>query len=519
MNLLTQIQTPQGFLPVAKAKCVMGNCIEDSWIEFEFDNSNNSKTSSLNVSQSQVNKSPQRIRHSAENSSLENLAFLGNKFGEIDHILLENVASHLGPIFGANRRECVADWVSVSCIAKDLLQMQEVINGDKPYSFLNGVKACQQEIEQGGESPNLTCVDSADNVANTADETDNCATETMVAKCLVTNTATRNSFYMFSYTAPLCPGTTSAFFENMPAFPHFKKFSTGGSFEYAFFELSEDDLGKFVYITLFSFKRDITALDFAVALQALDAVGIIDEHFDANAIGSLLGQPCENVDLSLAGQLNVLDQPCKKGDTKHLQKLVHGIVSLFLGGISIDIFRSTKTDDYMVFSNYLTYLLYRFTRQSGNVRLGSCELCGRGFSLVGARGLARHYCSDACRTKAKNARKKKQRDKIRYMYMEEGASVSEIAEAIFDLNDCLNNKEKIAFNAELNDKLVKIRQVLRKYPALKQAIDADILEKRGGEFTKRCVSDGIFSVNEILSRAKYIKTRNVKKNSAHIIKE
>lgn len=159
----------------------------------------------------------------------------------------------------------------------------------------------------------------------------------------------------------------------------------------------------------------------------------------------------------------------------------------------------------MVFSTYLTYMWYRFSFDAGNVRLGTCELCGRGFSLVGARGKKRRYCSEACKDKAKNARNKNQTRKIRVMYMESGASVSEIACAIFGCEVADSNNravESISKKQAIASR--KVQKILRSYPALKQLIRSEIRAKSGGAFTRRCINDGIFTADEIVNVAKNI---------------
>ena len=216
------MQTSYGNLPTRRATCTIGKTLGDSWIDFDFEDSSSTDGDSDKLR-----------RASKKRNKLESLAFLSDGAWRIDHALLERVAAQMGPVFGCNKRECVADWVSVSGIVRDVLYVQEVLNGNKPYKFLNE------------------------------------DTEVLIAKCRVTSTATRNSFAMYSYTASLCDGVTKALFNNMPMFPLFKKLSTDDVYEYAFFELSEDDCGKFITVTLLSFKHDITSLDFAVAIQAM----------------------------------------------------------------------------------------------------------------------------------------------------------------------------------------------------------------------------------------------------------
>ncbi len=74
----------------------------------------------------------------------------------------------------------------------------------------------------------------------------------------------------------------------------------------------------------------------------------------------------------------------------------------------------------MLFPNYLSYLWYRFACDLDQVKIERCEVCGRGFSLVKARGKQRKYCSEQCKNEAKNAREKAKKEAARRMFLDEG---------------------------------------------------------------------------------------------------
>lgn len=279
----------------------------------------------------------------------------------------------------------------------------------------------------------------------------------LVAKIHVHNKSTSNSFDMFSFTVNIAEGTTSAFFAEMPEFPHFKKFSAPGMYDYAFFDLGEDDFGSYMTVTLFAFKREITAFDFAAALSAFaEGDAASEAGFEAllerasEEIGFPVNEPPSNY-FGLSEELILDPAESSKQDVPHLQKLVHAIISLHLQGVGIDVFRSTESDDFMVFPNYLSYLWYRFSRQLGQVKIGYCEICGRGFSLAGHRGISRTYCSEQCKTKAKNARVKRQRDVCRELFIEQQLPVSEVAKTVYaeELSSSVRaNKRKTPEEAE-----------------------------------------------------------------------
>lgn len=52
---------------------------------------------------------------------------------------------------------------------------------------------------------------------------------------------------------------------------------------------------------------------------------------------------------------------------------------------------------------------FRNARAGGKTRIGKCEHCGHAYIAVGERGNPRRYCSDACRQRARDARKRASR--------------------------------------------------------------------------------------------------------------
>lgn len=462
MDLMDQLRTTQGRFPVKLAMCSLEGGLPQATIEFVFDDSADAASAAQGA----------RASRSRE-FGVEDLAFLYGSDGRLDHMLIQDLALKTGPLFGAHAEESVADWVTESHMVKDVVTLQEVLNGQKPYALING----NSETGQGA----------------------------LVAKSHVSNTKNSNSFDMYSFTVNIAAGTTPAFFDNMPAFPHFKKFSAPGMYDYAFFDLDEDEFGSFMTVTLFAFRHEITAFDFAAAISAFSGENVSSEQ---GAFQNLFQQASREIGFSvdnlptnyfgLSESLQTDPAPSSKKDAAHLQKLVHAIVSLHLQGIGIDIFRSTESDDFMVFPNYLSYLWYCFSRQLGQVKIGYCEMCGRGFSLAGHRGISRSYCSEQCKTKAKNARVKRQRDKCRELFIEQQLSVSKIAKTVY--------AEELSGNVRANKKktlsqaVSQVKKNLVGYPAFKHQVDDDLRAGKGAPFVRRCMEEGVLSAEQVAQR-------------------
>ena len=462
MDLMDQLRTTQGRFPVKFAECSLEGGLSQAMIRFVFDDSG----------AAQECKAEEAGKGRFREFGVEDLAFLYGSDGCLDHILLQDLALKSGPLFGAHAEESVADWVTESHMVKDVVALQEVLNGQKLYALVNS----NPETGEGA----------------------------LVAKSHVRSPHTRNSFDMYSFTVNIVEGTTDSFFSGMPSFPHFKKFAAVSMYDYAFFDLSRDEYGSFLTVTLFAFKREITAYDFAVAISAFDESEVLDEA----AFKTLWEQASREIGLSasdlpanyfgLSGELEIDDVACGKNDAPHLQKLVHAIISLHLQGIGIDVFRSTESDDFMVFPNYLSYLWYRFSRQLGQVKIGYCEMCGRGFSLAGHRGISRSYCSERCKTKAKNARVKRQRDLCRELFIEKGMSVSEVAKQVY--KEELSGKVRANKKKTIEDAVRLVRQNLVGYPAFKHLVDDDLRAGAGAPFVRRCMDEGVLSPEQVAQR-------------------
>ena len=452
MKLADQIIDSQGRVPVTGARCKVGSTLEESIIEFFLQRPEEKTGKVANAG------------GASEQAAVEDIAFLCDGDGKIDRLLLEKLAARMGPLFGANREESALDWAAESAFVRDVMEMQEVVNGCGTFDRLD----------------------------------DPGAGASLVAKSEIKNNATGSRFVLYTYEAQLGVLADGNLIRALPEFPVFAKASVGNGFDYAFAQLEDVGGGKVALsATLFSFKHEISALDFAAVL---DSVGIDrDDAYKDNLVSKAARELCFSGDCPAALRRNVGGdveaKPRRLGveDAPHLQKLIYFLVSLNLKKISIDLFRVSGSDGYMVFPNRLSYLWYGFMKSRDQVKIGVCEVCGKGFSLAGHRGIERRFCSEACKTKAKNARTRVRRDKARALFLE-GAEVDDIARVLY--KDELSENAKAPKRKTFEQARAAIVRSIATYPKVKRMIEDD-LHCGDGSFAKRCLAEGIAFANQI----------------------
>ena len=119
-------------------------------------------------------------------------------------------------------------------------------------------------------------------------------------------------------------------------------------------------------------------------------------------------------------------------------------------------------------------------------------------SAEGKGGEPRKYCSEQCKTKAKNARVKRQRDACRELFIEQQLPVSEIAKTVYaeELSSNVRaNKRKTPEEAEN-----QVRKNLVGYPAFKHKVDDDLRAAAGAPFVRRCMEEGVLSAEQVAQR-------------------
>ena len=442
LSIVDQVKSSQGRIPVKSARLVgCGSGLREGDIAF-------------------VLASPQDLDRTAEGGpsarlapklGLEDLS-VARRGGFVTGDEVEEFAVKTGPLFGRSDHESVADWLNVLAIAHNVVTMQEVLNGAKPLS--------------AGTMP--------------------------VSKSVIEAVRTGETFEIFSVAFVLGSDGESDYERLMPELPLLKKFRAGGSYDYAFAAKEVEEGAAILYLLLLSFKREIAASDFGAAV----AYFLDDEDVARRALSLYEGGMSDEGALGLisgADDLAVTDLEVGEADFPHIQRLIYALISLHLEGVRIDVFDSSESDDFMAFDSYLSYLWYDFAKKLGKVRIGYCEQCGKGFSLTGHRGIKRRFCSEACKTKAKNERMRQQRDSVRESFAK-GRSVDEIARALFKTESGEAARQHV------------ISQ-LKGWKRLQRDIDAAILlrdERR--DLLKRCLDEGVISEEALVERVRAIQS-------------
>ena len=125
------------------------------------------------------------------------------------------------------------------------------------------------------------------------------------------------------------------------------------------------------------------------------------------------------------------------------------------------------------------------TAQLDVARIGYCARCRKPFSLVGHRGIDRRFCSEACKTAAKNERTRNRRNALREAFLA-GEGVAALAHRYYP------DETAAAGGA-------KVRRELETWPKLKHEVD-DAIEAEGWHagLLARCRAEGL-TVERLLS--------------------
>lgn len=214
MNVIDQLKTPQGRIPVHDVRLAQG---ESPCLEFVPANAAERFTTSDSA-----------MPRPAPQTGIEDLAF-------VDKNGLLPLALQTGPLFGTDVRESLVDWQSAANVARAVVTVQEVVNGGKPLAVLQADEESQSEA--------------------------------LVAKTLVKNVETGNDFSIFAISFAVDASIENGYVAHMPNMPWLKKF-VGDEFGYVVGDIEHDpDGADYLTVTLFSFECEIAPLDFALVLS------------------------------------------------------------------------------------------------------------------------------------------------------------------------------------------------------------------------------------------------------------
>lgn len=417
MSLTEQIKTAQGLIPTCGAALSHCENANEEALSFEVADLRGA------TSRQEPSCSPQK------EPCLEDLAFAN------DGTLL-SVAKRIGPLFGVSLEEPVADWRAAISVARKAVQIQEVVNGSKPVRILG----LRSDTAAPGIAKIHACIDGSK------------------AEC---------DAYALSTSFQL--SDESAYARLLPPFPYIERFG-GSCFDYAVVFVASGCSLQHLTVMLLSFRAEPSAREFAEMLKACCG-------FDVNPADiQRLFRRFDGDVLAGAFSVSISETPLDAGDLGKLGRMVQTIVSLHLSRVRVDVVRSQDRDDFLLFESALSYLWYRFAKNPGHAKIGYCQQCGKAFSLAGHRGIVRRYCSEECRTRAKNQRTKEARDRARALFLS-GASIEDIAREVYPQ---LGSRFRES----------RVRSDLRTWPALKEQAK----QARGegnGAFLERLEQAGI----------------------------
>ena len=357
---------------------------------------------------------------------------------------ISNTAITSGPLLGAPEAESFSDWMAEIRLAQAALGIQRAVNGDAPFD--------------GPGTP--------------------------VVKSIVRNVES-DAVVFTSYCLSLVTGVegSTKLESTFPRMPWMKRFSDETACDYVFVCADDSQDQHVIDIHLIAFPEDVPTVDYSFMTGYFESLG-----HDVSGLG-------DDFEASGASGLATLDATTaendrlRKADAPHLQHLVHALIALHTEPVHVDLFKSDGSRDFLAFDTYLSSLWYDFAMRLGKVKIGYCVQCGRGFSLTGHRGMDKEYCSETCRTQAKNERRRSQVSVLRDLFMD-GLSVEEIAAKVYD--DMARRPAEDA-----------VRKSLRKWPTLKHAVEDD-LKSGDGVFTRRCVEEGAVDEEWLARKARAV---------------
>lgn len=425
---LSQTKTVQGFIPFKGVKTIgpqVGQTPSDTLLAFDL-------YRPVELSELKQNASPM---HSERHADLIKLASCVEPTGnpespirmDVDNIV--DFARQTGPLFGVRDTELVRDWAYAAVSALVAVRIQEFLNGNCSIAKVSAIR--------------------------------------QIDKVVITSEADRSSFSMYSIYLGISGGYAACF----KSLPIIRRIESNDGFFYAFVSATGDAAGSVVEFRVFSFDHELTLEDF----ETLKLLLALSDDDSRAALQHLKLVPSEQSYYDIAPDASIVPQnrPLDDTDKGALTALVQALVIAHLSGAHVDVFQGSESTGFLSFDSYLSWLWFDFSRKLSTVRIGYCEQCGRAFSLAGHRGMERKYCSEKCKTDAKNEKTRQETLEIRRRFSL-SQSINEIAEATERRPDY-------------------IRKQLSKWTQLKHELEDDLAEHgfNGSDLLKRCGSEGL----------------------------
>lgn len=425
---LSQTKTVQGFIPFKDVKTVgpqVGQSPSDTLLDFDL-------YRPVELSELKQDASPM---HSERHADLIKLASCVEPTGnpespirmDVDNIV--DFARQTGPLFGVRDTELVRDWAYAAVSALVAVRIQEFLNGNCSIAKVSAIR--------------------------------------QIDKVVITSEADGSSFSMYSIYLGISGGYAACF----KSLPIIRRIESNDGFFYAFVSATGDAAGSVIEFRVFSFDHELTLEDF----ETLKLLLALSDDDSRAALQHLKLVPSEQSYYDIAPDASIAPQnrPLDDTDKGALTALVQALVIAHLSGAHVDVFQGSESTGFLSFDSYLSWLWFDFSRKLSTVRIGYCEQCGRAFSLAGHRGMERKYCSEKCKTDAKNEKTRQETLEIRRRFSL-GQSINEIAEATERRPDY-------------------IRKQLSKWTQLKHELEDDLAENgfNGSNLLKRCGSEGL----------------------------
>jgi len=384
--------------------------------------------------------------------SLEDLAgcLRSSRQLEADEICgrIEQFACKSGPLFGEAKSETVADWQLAIYVAQEAMRLQQQVNGTRPWVPENeSVTKTRVEDEEG----NLLF-----------------------------------TYYCFAFAI----GGEGAqdYSESIPKKMWVRTFSDANSNDYLYAKYQKDENSELFEVYAIVCPSTISPEILVQTLCFLNESALTEGELSAIGADRLAGRDADELARSARAYnrdnaVRYYDQPIGKKDAPHVQHIIQAMAAIHLQRVTIDLFKSDDTDDLLSFDTFLSSLWHRFALQLGSVKVGYCQECGAGFSLTGHRGLPKMYCSNKCRTKAKNRREQEKRDKVRSLYLK-GKSIDDIIHELYPGKSARATRRDVI-------------GILSTWPQLKHARDAEWEQPGDHPLTHRCLEDGIIDDHQM----------------------
>lgn len=432
---LSQTKTAQGFIPFKDVKTVEPHerqSASDTLLFFDL-------YRPIELSELNHNAAP---KHNERHADLIKLASCVEPTGNpespirVDVGNIVDFARQTGPLFGVSETEIVRDWAYTAVSALVAVRIQEFLNGNCNIAKVRAIR--------------------------------------QIDKVVISSEADGSSFIMYSIYLGISGGYAACF----KSLPIIRRIESSDGYFYAFVSTTGDAAGAAIEFRVFSFDHELTLEDF----ETLKLLLALSDDDSRSALQHLKLAPSEQSYYDIAPDASIVPQSSLLNDTDKdaLTALVQALVIAHLSGAHVDVFQGSESTGFLSFDSYLSWLWFDFSRKLSTVRIGYCEQCGRAFSLAGHRGMERKYCSEKCKTDAKNEKTRRETIELRRRFAE-GQSVNKIAEATERRPDY-------------------IRKQLSKWTQLKHELEDDLAENgfNGSGLLKRCGSEGL-NLDQLLS--------------------